>query len=66
MSAAAGDASASVQTVAAAGEQMTATIREIAASAASAAGVASAAATNAGDARATVRKLTESSTRSAA
>jgi len=62
VSAAAGDASASVQTVAAAGEQMSATIQEIAGSAASAAGVASTAVTNAEDARATVRKLTESST----
>ena len=62
VSSAAGDASASVQTVAAAGEEMAATIREISSSATSAAGVASTAVATAEAARATVLKLTTSST----
>jgi methyl-accepting chemotaxis protein len=61
VSTAAGDASTSVQTVAASGEEMSATIREIASSAGSAAEVASTAVATAEAARATVLKLTTSS-----
>jgi methyl-accepting chemotaxis protein len=59
---AAGTASESVQTLAASGEEMSATIREIANSATSATEVASTAVANAETARATVRKLADSST----
>jgi len=62
VSEAAGTASASVQTVAASGEEMSATIREIATSATSATEVAATAVSNAETARATVLKLTDSST----
>ncbi len=62
VSSAAGQASASVQTVAAAGEEMSATIREISSSATSAAGVAATAVAGAEAARSTVLKLTTSST----
>ncbi|MFI6071403.1 methyl-accepting chemotaxis protein [Actinoplanes sp. NPDC051343] len=61
VSRAAGAASESVHTVAASGEGMSATIREIATSATSASQVVSAAVTNAEEARVTVRKLTNSS-----
>jgi methyl-accepting chemotaxis protein len=61
VSQAAGVASESVQTVAASGEEMSATIREIATSATSASEVVAAAVTSAEAARATVRKLTSSS-----